>query len=389
MFYGHSCVTLPEHLLPATTLADHCYDSMFGYSDYLLSVPRNFLPATTLADYCYYGMFRSCPFLEYGPDLPALTTENYCYNRMYIASPRLRGIRFFFNELNGAEPIYKIAYPTEVLYGNGQYPIFVVTKDINVNFDSMNIENTWQQIIIVNNNNIYTDKTKYTVPTESFIHKISINADVNIRRIQMSGYDLSIHPVLYELSVDAPYVGLYRKYSLDLVLDSIDSPIETQILFENFDENDVKISEYLIYINRISLNFFDFDENHDWTSANMFITNDSPSWSNIKLTSNGERIAKLKLFGYSNIKLTVKAGNNTDYNHLVISKVNEEAIFPDRAVSSTINTWTSYNKSTSSWYVVSINNLNTTILNTIELKWGNTNTTGDYGTCYAYISYLQ
>ena len=44
--------------LPATTLTDFCYKSMFQGCTSLVTAPA--LPATTLANYCYFNMFNGC-----------------------------------------------------------------------------------------------------------------------------------------------------------------------------------------------------------------------------------------------------------------------------------------------------------------------------------------
>ena len=49
--------------LPATTLANYCYASMFNGCTGLTAAPE--LPATTLAEYCYYEMFNDCKNLNY------------------------------------------------------------------------------------------------------------------------------------------------------------------------------------------------------------------------------------------------------------------------------------------------------------------------------------
>ena len=77
-----SCTSLtaaPE--LPATTLADNCYNGMFRSCTSLTAAPE--LPATTLAGNCYYGMFYGCTSLTSAPELPAATLVNGCYNRMF------------------------------------------------------------------------------------------------------------------------------------------------------------------------------------------------------------------------------------------------------------------------------------------------------------------
>ena len=80
MFYG--CPGLkraPE--LPAEELANDCYANMFYLCSGLTKAPE--LPATTLADHCYDSMFHSCSSLTKAPELPATTLEEYCYNRMF------------------------------------------------------------------------------------------------------------------------------------------------------------------------------------------------------------------------------------------------------------------------------------------------------------------
>ena len=61
LFFHCSVLTsAPE--LPATKLADFCYNQMFSNCTNLVSAPV--LPATTLADYCYYLMFNNCKKLS-------------------------------------------------------------------------------------------------------------------------------------------------------------------------------------------------------------------------------------------------------------------------------------------------------------------------------------
>ena len=74
-----SLTTSPE--LPATTLAESCYDSMFYECTSLLTAPE--LPATTMADYCYWGMFKNCTELTVAPELPATTLAESCYEEMF------------------------------------------------------------------------------------------------------------------------------------------------------------------------------------------------------------------------------------------------------------------------------------------------------------------
>jgi hypothetical protein len=70
-----------ELLLPATTLAEHCYQDMFRYCTGLTTAPE--LPATTLADQCYEYMFTYCSGLVTAPYLPATTLGYGCYRHMF------------------------------------------------------------------------------------------------------------------------------------------------------------------------------------------------------------------------------------------------------------------------------------------------------------------
>ena len=80
MFYRcTSLTTAPE--LPATTLAQNCYSEMFYGCTSLINAPK--LPATTLAQNCYDGMFKSCSSLKTAPALPADKLYNYCYESMF------------------------------------------------------------------------------------------------------------------------------------------------------------------------------------------------------------------------------------------------------------------------------------------------------------------
>ena len=86
MFSG--CINLttaPE--LPATTLAEYCYEYMFSGCSNLTVAPE--LPATTLATYCYSGMFSNCTNLTTTPKLPATTLANNCYQYMFQDCSRL------------------------------------------------------------------------------------------------------------------------------------------------------------------------------------------------------------------------------------------------------------------------------------------------------------
>ena len=68
-------------ILPATTLAESCYDTMFSDNSSLTQAPA--LPATTLAERCYSYMFSNCSSLTQAPALPATTLAESCYSGMF------------------------------------------------------------------------------------------------------------------------------------------------------------------------------------------------------------------------------------------------------------------------------------------------------------------
>ena len=83
-----SLTTAPE--LPATTLANYCYNSMFKGCTSLTTAPE--LPATTLASNCYSNMFSGCTSLTTAPELPATTLASYCYESMFNGCTSLNSI---------------------------------------------------------------------------------------------------------------------------------------------------------------------------------------------------------------------------------------------------------------------------------------------------------
>ena len=70
-----------KYYLPATTLANYCYDSMFQGCTSLTTAPE--LPATTLANDCYNSMFSGCTSLTTAPELLATRLAERCYEYMF------------------------------------------------------------------------------------------------------------------------------------------------------------------------------------------------------------------------------------------------------------------------------------------------------------------
>ena len=80
LFHGcTSLVNAPK--LPATTLADGCYRSLFYGCTSLVNAPA--LPATILGNSCYVDTFHRCSKLVNPPELPATTLKTNCYRALF------------------------------------------------------------------------------------------------------------------------------------------------------------------------------------------------------------------------------------------------------------------------------------------------------------------
>lgn len=75
--------SIDDIALPATTLANSCYQYMFEGCTALTSIPVGLLPATTLTSGCYSGMFKDCTSLTNVVNLPATKMTSNCYNSMF------------------------------------------------------------------------------------------------------------------------------------------------------------------------------------------------------------------------------------------------------------------------------------------------------------------
>lgn len=84
---GDKLVDASHLILPATTLANSCYQYMFSGCTSLTTAPE--LPATTLAQSCYQYMFRNCTSLTTAPELPATTLVSACYAGMFFGCTSL------------------------------------------------------------------------------------------------------------------------------------------------------------------------------------------------------------------------------------------------------------------------------------------------------------
>lgn len=104
------CLEIYNHpdnklLLPATSLSDNCYESMFSNCKNLTIAPE--LPATTLKIHCYELMFYNCENLSIAPVLPATTLSAYCYESMFENCKSLNSITCLATDISVAQCTYR------------------------------------------------------------------------------------------------------------------------------------------------------------------------------------------------------------------------------------------------------------------------------------------
>ena len=88
-FLFNGCTQLTTApMLPATKLADNCYEGMFNGCTALTNAPA--LPATELTEKCYYSMFYGCTALKSAPALPAEQLAKWCYYSMFYGCTALK-----------------------------------------------------------------------------------------------------------------------------------------------------------------------------------------------------------------------------------------------------------------------------------------------------------
>ena len=104
MFNGCTSLTTAP-VLPATTLADYCYQNMFRGCTALTTAPNLHVSMTTLvttANSCYKCMFEGCTKLETAPPylLATVAAQNCCERMFYDCTSLKTGIQTLPTELN-------------------------------------------------------------------------------------------------------------------------------------------------------------------------------------------------------------------------------------------------------------------------------------------------
>ena len=91
MFYGCTSLTSVSITISAATWGDSSCKGMFRGCTSLTTAPS--LPATTLYQSCYAEMFQGCTSLTTAPELPASTLTQQCYQAMFYGCTSLNYIK--------------------------------------------------------------------------------------------------------------------------------------------------------------------------------------------------------------------------------------------------------------------------------------------------------
>lgn len=107
LFYGcTSLVNAPK--LPATKMATGCYQQLFRNCSKLVNAPA--LPATTLAVNCYQNAFLDCVNLVNPPELPAKVLVEGCYRSTFQGCSKLNNITVYANDISATNCTFRWLY---------------------------------------------------------------------------------------------------------------------------------------------------------------------------------------------------------------------------------------------------------------------------------------
>jgi hypothetical protein len=104
LFKNCSGLTSIDNLmLPATTLAESCYDKMFRNCTSLTEVPTDLLPSVRLENNCYNEMFEQCSSLRTAPDLLAPDGAYGCYVLMFYGCSSLNYVKCLLTTIDASQ----------------------------------------------------------------------------------------------------------------------------------------------------------------------------------------------------------------------------------------------------------------------------------------------
>lgn len=122
---------------------NYAFSNLFR-SNPIVEVADGFLPAMTLANHCYESMFSECSSLEIAPDLPAQILSSYCYASMFEYCSSLKYVKALFLSLSSGQ------YCTDYwLYYVSSRGTFVKSKDATWNVSGASgIPSAWDIVLV-------------------------------------------------------------------------------------------------------------------------------------------------------------------------------------------------------------------------------------------------
>lgn len=279
MFRGCSSLNSAP-VLPAMTLTDHCYCSMFRECTSLTSAPS--LPATTIATSCYANMFHDCSNLASAPTiLPAKTLADYCYQSLFNSTaistaPELPATVLAlscYNSMfrNCANLQSAPSLPAEKLAENSYYQMFYQCNKLNyikcmaTNISATGCTQGWVNGVASSGTFVKNSQMSSWangnngIPNGWTIQNYTIT-EYEVKFVDWDGTIIKTEQVINGSSATAPT-----------------DPVREGYTFIGWDKNYSNVTEDLIItavykINRYRVEFLDWD--------NTLLMSDSVDWNN-------------------------------------------------------------------------------------------------------------
>lgn len=86
----------------SNTVSNNAFKNFFYYCNGIVSAEHLVLPATILAESCYENMFQGCTSLTTAPELPATTLAQNCYSRMFNSCQSLNYIKCLATDISAS-----------------------------------------------------------------------------------------------------------------------------------------------------------------------------------------------------------------------------------------------------------------------------------------------
>ena len=118
-------------------LEGHSFGNLFEAND-IVSAENLVLPATTLTQNCYDSMFLECMALTTGPTLPATTLTSGCYNSMFAGCGGLNFVKMLATDISASGCLDGWIYSDSETTGT-----LIINKDYEGFRSALNVPATW------------------------------------------------------------------------------------------------------------------------------------------------------------------------------------------------------------------------------------------------------